>query len=56
MSEKPMPLEDWLSRMAQLAGYKDRDALVSDTGLCCWMDFYNDGYSPEDAWAEECDD
>lgn len=49
-----LPLDTWLDEMAKLAGYDNRDALVADTGVCCWMDYYSDDYSPADAWAEEC--
>lgn len=56
-SPADLPLDEWLAQMATLAGYGSRDAMVSDTGLCCWMDYYQDGYTPADAWSEErsCD-
>lgn len=49
-----MPLHEWLDRIAVLAGYDGRDDLIADTGTCCWLDYYNDGYSPGEAWSEEC--
>lgn len=49
-----IPLSEWLDRIAKLAGYDSGAALVAETGTCCWMDFYNDGYTPGEAWAEEC--
>lgn len=49
-----MPLPEWLDRMAKLAGYRDGDAMVSETGVCCWMDYYESGYTPGEAWSEEC--
>jgi hypothetical protein len=49
-----IPLTEWLDRMAALAGYPSRDALVAETGVCCWMGFWEDGYTPSEAWAEEC--
>lgn len=50
------PLSEWLDRVARLAGYEDGVALVAETGVCCWMGYYDDDYSPGEAWAEECSD
>ena len=49
-----LPLSDWLDRMASLAGYPNGAALVAETGVCCWMQYWEDGYSPGEAWSEEC--
>ena len=49
-----MPLDEWIGRIAKLAGYDNGAELVVETGVCCWMDYYTDDYSPEEAWAEEC--
>lgn len=27
---------------------------TDDTGIECWCDYYEDGYTPEDAYAEDC--
>lgn len=53
LSPQP-PLSEWLDDMAKLTGHASGQALVAATGVCCWLDFYNDGYSPRDAWNEEC--
>lgn len=46
--------DDWcnaLDRLSVEAGYVEN--LVDSTGEDCWLDFYLDGQSPEDALGEE---
>lgn len=48
------PLSEWLDRMVRMTGHGNGQALVAETGACCWMAYYTDGYSPGEAWNEEC--
>jgi len=50
-----LELSAWLDEVARLlGGYENGAALVAETGVCCWMDYFNDGYSPSATVAEEC--
>ena len=49
-----LPLSDWIGEVAKLAGYDNGAELVVETGTCCWLGYWEDGYSPKEAWAEEC--
>lgn len=49
-----MPIDDWFAELDRLGG--DRygpDGITANTGRECWMDYYNDGYSPADALSED---
>lgn len=46
---------DWLGELdkyvAGMNGYPE--SIVAQTGRECWLDYYNDGLSPAEAWAED---
>ena len=44
----------WLDEVAVLAGYGSGSSLVRVTGLHCWQDYWEEGYSPQEAWDEDC--
>ena len=55
MTDGQLPLATWLDEVARgLGGYASGAEMVADTGVCCWMDYYNDGYSPAATVVEEC--
>lgn len=45
---------DWVRQLEAIAAKDDVIIDTADTGTDCWWDYYNDGYSPADAWGEEC--
>ena len=47
-------LADWLLRLDDVARKRGCEGLVAQTGVCCWIDFFEDGYTPEAAWVEDC--
>lgn len=49
-----IPFEQWLAGLdhaALTAGFRCR--MVAGTGAECWRDYYDDGYTPRDALAED---
>lgn len=49
-----LSFEQWLSALdhaALTAGFKWR--IAADTGAYCWQDYYDEGYTPTDALAED---
>lgn len=49
------PFSEWMAALNALAACDGMETpLQAQTGVCCWMAFYDDGYSPAAAWAEEC--
>jgi hypothetical protein len=49
-----MTFEEYVARINELAG---KDDALDNTGRYCdaeaWREFYHDGSTPEEAWAEE---
>lgn len=57
--EKANDFVIWIDEIEQLIRDQEDPAydlpLAEGTGLSCWFDYYNDGYSPRDALAEDAD-
>lgn len=54
-SRPQLSFNDWmaaLNRLAERAGMNT--PLEAETGEECWREYFDDGYSPGGAWAEEC--
>jgi len=57
---QPMTFEDWCAQLSVLSAAEPHrygpDA-VESCGAEAWRDYFDNGYSPEDAWAEDgtCD-
>jgi hypothetical protein len=54
MSIQAMPFPRWLAVIDQLKSpiYGDK-GIIEQTGAECWRCYYDDGYTPEDALAED---
>jgi len=51
------PFTDWLSALAKVARPDDPAAWLIESVVLneeCWFDYFADGASPEECWAEEC--
>lgn len=44
---------DELNAVAKAAGYAGADTFWQDGGADAWRDYFNDDYSPEDAFTED---
>lgn len=51
MSE--MTLEEWFSELIKVASGDGEAEYIAGTTAADWRDFYEDGYTPEDAWRTE---
>lgn len=55
MLKKEIEFDEWLALLdghaTVLGGYKG--SMVEQTGKDCWREFYNDGYTPYDAYVED---
>jgi hypothetical protein len=48
-----MPFDLWIDKLDQLALADGAGYVTFMTGEECWLDAYNDGMTPEEAWQEE---
>ncbi|QIG77256.1 hypothetical protein EVB32_283 [Rhizobium phage RHph_TM39] len=50
-----MTFDDWCDQVDTVASKAmgGPESYTKATGRECWMDMYNDGFTPEDAWTEE---
>jgi hypothetical protein len=52
----PQTFEEWCACLCAIAA-KDQNRYgpnpIESCGEDCWRDYYDDGYSPEDAWWED---
>ncbi len=50
-----LSFEDWITKLNRLENIYGSGPVTDHTGVACWKDYWEDGYSPEDALSEDAD-
>jgi hypothetical protein len=53
--QQKLTFKEWLKALdTEAKAYGHKTSYVEDTGDDCWLCPYQDGYSPEEAYVEDC--